>query len=255
MRIKLYISLMVLLSITLKAKAQDSEYVQILGKVYIQNTDSIVPFAFIANSKTGIGKETNENGMFRIDVEQGDTLLFRCMGFEDARWAVDELAIMDDTIALPVTVKNYALKGVDVLWFRSYATFRHKIANMPIEETKFKLPFTIDLDKILAEVKAESKAEEGRFGMSFGAGATNSSQRKYNRLLAHERLYSRYNKLTSHENLQAFTQLEGAELDSFIVFLRTKHNIDPKLSEYDMMAAIGNVFEAYLSLQTDSIKP
>lgn len=253
MKLYIYISLSICLLLAFSTNAQNGELIRVLGKVSIENSDSIVPFAFVANSKTGIGKETNERGIFRMDVEAGDTILFRCIGYEDAVWPLTDIDVDVDTIYLTVKAKNYALESIDVLWFRSYASFRHKVANMPIEETEFKLPFSIDLGRIVAEAQSESKAEEGRFGISFGAGSTNSSQRKYNHLLAEERLYRRYNKLTSHENLQAFTQLEGAKLDSFIVFLRTKHNIDPKLSEYDMMAAIARVFDDYQSLQTDSI--
>nr|WP_321407234.1 hypothetical protein [uncultured Carboxylicivirga sp.] len=232
--------------------AQTSTKGRILAKIQDQTTDNPVPFAFVANSKTGIGKETNEKGIFRMDIESTDTLLFRCMGFEDNNWVLADLDISNDTLVLNVTPKAYALDEIKVFHFRSYASFRSMVANMPMMETgEYILPFKIDIKEALAFQKAEKG--DFSFSLNFGGKSQTHDQKYYNHVLAEEQRFSLYNKVTSRDNIQAFTQLEGASLDSFIVFLRTKHNIDPKLSEYDMMVEVSKAYDNFLACKTDSI--
>nr|WP_321450180.1 carboxypeptidase-like regulatory domain-containing protein [uncultured Carboxylicivirga sp.] len=224
---------------------------RILAKIQDSTTQQPVPFAFVASNKTGIGKETNTNGVFKMDIADTDTILFRCMGYEDNRWAISNIDLSSDTLTLMVNSKEYVLNEIKVVNFRSYAAFRSMVANMPMMETgEYKLPFKIDV----SSVKGDIKMAAGSFGvgMSLNWCKQTPEEKKYNKILANENLYSLYNKLTSRDNLQAFTQLNGASLDSFIVFLRTKHNIDPKLSEYDMMVEVSSAFDHFLAARSDS---
>ncbi|MCU4174715.1 hypothetical protein [Carboxylicivirga sp. N1Y90] len=249
MKKKIY-SVVLLILMFGNVQAQENETIHIYGKVEVSNTEEEVPFAFIANSATGIGKETNDKGLFKIQVCLSDTILFRCMGYEDGVWPVAELDLDQTIIILEVQPKQYALEAVDVLWFRSYATFRHKIANMDMMPTKMHMPIHIDMK----ELNAIAKAESGMFGGGISMGTYRTKEEKqYAKLLAYESLYSNFNRLASRENLQVFTKFQGGKLDSFIVFLRSKHNIDPKLPDYEMMEAINLVYEEFLALQTDTI--
>lgn len=234
------------------ASAQTPKTVRILGKVVSDSLKTPVPFGFVANSETGIGKETNIHGLFLLDISPNDTILFRCMGYEDAQWALNDVYTKGDTLILEATPKTYALKEIKVLNFRSYAAFRHKVAHMEDMYHEFKMPFKIEVGKALAEQKANS----GTFSYSFRLPhkTENKETREYKALLNKEKVYERYNNLTSRDNLQTFTDLEGAKLDSFIVFLRSKHNIDPKLNDYDLMAAINEVYQDFIALQSDTTK-
>nr|WP_321450179.1 hypothetical protein [uncultured Carboxylicivirga sp.] len=223
--------------------------------VMIQDSSSLnpVPSAYIVNSTNSEVKATNDNGLLKIHVNPKDTLLFKCMGYENKSWIIDNNNASVDTIVLQVIEKSYTLNEIQVINYRSYAAFCSKIANMPMMETgEYKTPFKIDLGWALAEKKAES----GTFGVSFG-----DIQRLIGKIRKHkansiqaskEELSSIYKRVTSRDNLQAFTQLEGASLDSFLVFLRTKYKINSKLSEYDMLVQINDAYDHFLASRSDS---
>ena len=253
---RIYIILAVWMVVISNGIAQTQTNKRILAKVLEENSNTPVPFAFIANSKTGMGKETNNDGIFRMDVSTSDTLLFRCMGYDLNSWSLTDYNLDTDTLILRVSPRSYALDEINVVQFRSYAAFRSRVANMPLVETgEYKLPFTIDVRGALAEQKAES----GTFGTSLGSIVSlvskikTNDQKQYANTLANEKQCALYNKITSRDNLEYFTKLEGPKLDSFIVFLRTKHKIDPKLSEYDMLVEVGAAFDHFLALNTDTI--
>ncbi len=242
---------LVLGSQLLLAQSSPDDKVLLIGKLVECDSVTSVPFAFVANSQTGYGKETDEKGIFKLNTAVNDTLFFRSLGYQDSALVVTE-QMLSDTLLWVVTKRNYEIDEVKVLMFRSYASFRHMVANMEDMAEPSSEPFKIDVRAALAEKKAES----GVFGASIRLAGKHipKEEREYNALLAHEKLFERYNKLTSHENLKSFTNLEGAKLDSFIVFLRSKHNIDPKLNDYDLMAAISDIYKDFLALQSDTIR-
>jgi len=253
---RLYIILSVWILVIVNGIAQTQTNKQILAKVLEEKSNTPVPFAFIANSQTGTGKETNNDGVFQMNVSPTDTLLFRCMGYELNSWSLADFNLDTDTLFLTVIARSYALDEINVVQFRSYAAFRSRVANMPIMETgEYKIPFKIDLGWAMSEKKAES----GTFGTSLGSIVSlisknkNDDQKQYANTLAKEKQCALYNQITSRDNLQYITKLEGPKLDSFIVFLRTKHKIDPKLSEYDMLVEVGAAFDYFLAMNTDTI--
>jgi len=234
------------------AQEKHEELRQLVGKVVGSDSIRSVPFAFVADSQTGLGKETNEEGVFKIGSDVNDTIYFRCMGYEDTMLVVNE-EMFADTVLFCVKEKSYQLESVDVLMFRSYATFRHMVANMDmIPDNKFSMPIMIDM----RDVRRAKKEKEKTFGVGLGFGSNGMSrkEKKYVAFAAYEKRFERFREMTSRENMKYLTKFEGAQLDSFMVFLRSKHNINPDLSDYKMMKAINIVFEEYLALQTDTLE-
>ncbi|MBK3517305.1 hypothetical protein [Carboxylicivirga marina] len=210
-----------------------------------------MPFAFVGNSHSGLGKETGDNGVFKLNTSPNDTIFFRCLGFQDSMLVVNE-QMLADTLLWVVKEKNYELGSVDVLMFKSYASFRHMVANMDMMPTEgISMPVYVDA----RAVKKSIREKDPRFGpgIAFGSGVTRK-EKKYAAFAYNEARYERFREMTSRENMRYLTKLEGAQLDSFMVFLRTKHKIDPTLTDYKMMEAINMVFEHYMALNTDTIK-
>ncbi len=230
----------------LKAQYDEDNSLLLLGKVVERDSTSAVPFAFVANSQTGFGKETNDNGEFKLTTQVNDTLYFRCLGYQDTMLVVQE-HMLTDTLLWVVNKKSYELGEVNVLMFRSYASFRHMVANMdmmPMKSRPMNMGFTMN------DLRRAEKEKSGTFGLTgrFGGGVETRKEKKYAAFAANEKRFERFRELTSRENMQYLTKLDGAELDSFMVFLRTKHRINPELSDYKMMEAINMVFEEFLAL-------
>ncbi len=222
----------------------------LVAKVVKQDSITPVPFAFVANSYTGLGKETDDAGMFKMSTNLNDTIFFRSLGYETAILRVNE-AMLNDTLLWIVQEKTYELGSVDVLMFKSYASFKHAIANMDMMPDKsIGMPITIDMREIRRAIKEKSNT----FGVGVGFGSAQTrAERKYAAFQANEKKYERFREMTSRENMQYLTKLEGEKLDDFMVFLRTKHRINPDLDDYKMMEAINQVFEDFLALNTDTI--
>ncbi|WP_430815745.1 hypothetical protein [Carboxylicivirga sp. RSCT41] len=249
---KIYL-LLALLVFSMSVIAQEGDDKQLLiGKVVHSDSTTVVPFAFVANSQTGFGKETREDGIFKLNTMVNDTLFFRCLGYQDTMLVVTE-QLLNDTLLWVVKEKTYELGSVDVLMFKSYASFRHMVANMDMMPTEgISMPVYVDI----REVRKQKKEQEKTFGVGigFGSGSKTRAEKKYEAFAAKEKRYERFREMTSRKNMQYLTKLEGAELDSFMVFLRTKHKINPDLSDYKMMEAINMVFEEFLALNNDTIK-
>jgi hypothetical protein len=121
---------------------------------------------------------------------------------------------------------------------------------MPDNSMKMNFGFT------MTDLRRAEKEKSGTAGFTgrFGGGGATREEKKYAVFLRNEKRYERFREMTSRENMKYLTSLEGAQLDSFMVFLRTKHKINPDLSDYDMMSAINQVFEEFLALNTDSLR-
>ena len=234
------------------AQEDNADVRWLIGKVVGADSTNAVPFAFLAESNTGIGKETDDNGVFRMSTQLSDTIYFRCMGYEDAMFVITE-EMFADTALFCVNAKSYQLESIDVLMFKSYASFRAMVANMDMIEDN-RISFDIGID--IRDVRRAKKEQEKTFGagLSFGSNGMTRKEKKYVAFAGNEKRYERFRKMTSRENMMYLTKLENAQLDSFMVFLRAKHKIDPDLSDYKMMEAINIVFEEFLALNGDSLK-
>ncbi len=237
------------MQLSVYAQHEDEQHL-LVGKVVHADSTSVVPFAFIANSQTGLGKETHDNGIFTLNTSVNDTLFFRCLGYQDTMLVVNA-EMLSDTLLWVVQEKTYELGSVDVLMFRSYASFRHMVANMDMMPAEsISMPVIVDM----REIRKKQKEQQKTFGVgiTFGGGSMTRAEKKYADFAANEKRYERFREITSRQNMQYFTKLDGADLDAFMVFLRTKHKINPDWSDYKIMEAIDIVFDEYLALNNDT---
>jgi hypothetical protein len=204
-----------------------------------------VEFAYLINARTSVGVETHLGGSFKMAVMPGDSLYFRCLGYVDTTLIVKDLPQKPDTLDLYVVRHYYALKEVQVNWFKSYASFKQAFLNV-----KIKTPGSINLGPLITneEAMALAKAKSGKFGYEFSIGSgLSKEERKFRIFLAEEDRHERLRMLTSRDNLHVFTGFQGAKLDSFILFLRSKYAIDPDWSDYQILASVKLAYEQFLS--------
>jgi hypothetical protein len=223
-----------------------------------QNTDEIlkgklfgevepVGFAYVLNTRTSIASESKDDGSFELDAQPNDTLLFRCLGYRDTSFIVSNV----EPKIFNVTSQTFALNEVKVTWFYSYAAFKRAFLNLKIDDSK-NVKFNIHIDP--REIAGLSRAASGNTGLafSFGGGPT-KSEKNYTSLLSEEKRYERLNSLTSYDNIRSFTGLKGPTLDSFIVYLRSKKQINPASSDYEILASVKMAYQDFLAMVTPSI--
>ncbi|GEM_PF-6240364 len=240
-----------LILFTVKVFSQEQVKELILTNFIVQTTDShsVIPFSFVANMRTGDGKEAKGDGSFNMYVAPGDSLIFKCMGYADTTWVVSSENMQLDTIPLNVEKRSYSLNEVKIYQWRSYAAFKQMFLSLKVPSKK---PISFAFDINAGELNALAKAKSGSFGLTFSTGGKTwvpKEKRKLNSIIAFEKQNERLNRLTSHENIMAFTGFEGEKLDSFMIFLRKNHKISPNLSDYKIMAAVQVAYEEFLAVK------
>lgn len=252
MKFRLLLFALLLLGLHHSSSAQNGrESVKLLA---IQSHDDFktIPYSSIANKRTSLCYQSDFNGHLKINVAVGDTLLFKCMGYRDTTLVVTPEYFRQDSLVLRAQIQPRMLDDVDVFAFYSYASFKHRFANLKLEPDK-KAPIAINFDINLKEIRALAKANGGS-AVSIGLGGLygKTSQQKYAEFLAKEEKMARVRSLTSHENIMAFTGLSGETLDSFMVFLRARYQFTPSQSDYDIMATVQTAYDAFLALNTEN---
>lgn len=215
----------------------------------IITNSSPVEYAYLINMRTKKAAVTQTEGRYMLPVQDGDTLLFRCLGYQDSTFFVNPVMLAKDSVILRIRNLDYALKEVKVRGFMSYAMFKQAFANLRVEDNTKKFKVNIDYSQIAANNYLGSGSLGTGVGFNFGGGLSKDEQ-KLKALEASEERMERYNRVTSHDNIQSFTGLKGTALDSFVVFLRTQYKINPLASEYDMLAKVKLAYTDFLALRT-----
>lgn len=234
------------IAFTIHSKAQETIHA---GKIVC--LDEAVDFAYLLNTRTQTAVESNHGGLFKIEAQPGDTLKFRCLGYNDSLFVVPFKAPATQTYQ--VSKQTYALDEITVNWFYSYAAFKRAFLNLKLDDKD--KPFKYDINLDMRELAVSKKLAPGGTGFSIpvasltgmGLAYRTKDERRALELAQHEETMERYNRLISHVNIADFTRLKGPQLDSFIVYLRTRANINPALDDYDMMAAVKLAFLNYTS--------
>lgn len=220
-------------------------------KITSDNNGTSIPYANVANMRTGFCFQSNFKGEMKLSLATGDTLLFRSMGYKDTTIVISMNEMLSDTIVMNVNIKPHMIKEVEVLAFKSYGAFRSMFANLVIEDKKSALDMNFTINT--KEIAALSKATAGGVGIGmtvdWGFIFGETPQQKYKKFLAQENKMERVRNLTSHENLAEFTGLKNASLDSFVVFLRGNYTLTADLSDYQVMESVKNAFDQFLAMR------
>ena len=95
-----------------------------------------VEMAYMGKSSSGVTYATNETGVLNIAVSPGDSLFFRCLGYQDSIFVIKDEHMVFDTLFFAVSKKYYELSEVKVMRFSSYAAFKLAATTMKLPEEK-----------------------------------------------------------------------------------------------------------------------
>jgi len=113
--------------------------IRLAGVIYSDDTPQNTPYVHIINIRKGTGVISDSIGFFKTKLLITDSLLFRCIGFED------KIFTLSDTISstiLFVKVKlaqtSYFLDVIDVLALSRINQFRYDFTHMPLLDDPWK---------------------------------------------------------------------------------------------------------------------
>lgn len=243
------------------SNAQEFKYRRFKGYLNEQPSGSGIEFGALKNITTGETILTDEDGYFEISGTVGDTIRFHSLGYNDNIWVIPGIWYsMKEEIELNVHKRFYSLDEVEVVRYYSYAHFKQAFKDLKLpedENQKVKeMVSNWEFDDAIAWGKADRKAEEGTFGLSFSGGGKDKVVKQREAVKRLEEIQDQsqqFNYYTSPENINYLTGYQGTCLDSFMVFLNSKYSIDYKMPEYDLLAMILRASDDFKLLKGEEV--
>jgi hypothetical protein len=132
------IGLILLLGVSTGFAQVDDLPVRLAGVIYTDDSTRNTPFVHIINLRTGMGVISDSIGYFKINLRRTDTLLLRCIGFEDKFFNLsDTLTSTVLFVEIRLSETSYLLDVVDIMALSRLNQFKYDFANMPFEENEW----------------------------------------------------------------------------------------------------------------------
>jgi hypothetical protein len=116
----------------------------ITGKLI--SKDKAVEYGYLINTRSNETVVSLSDGCFAMKVLKGDTLIFRCLGYNDAVFYISPMLLADESIVLEVSSIDYSLKEVHIMGFSSYAAFKEAFAALKLNANDSVMKFKVDID-------------------------------------------------------------------------------------------------------------
>ena len=104
---------------------------------YVVTADSLHPIrnTHVISKMAHCGTISNEQGKFRIQARQVDTLWVSCVGYARRLITIDPTLTESDTLVIRLRPETITLREVTVLPFTNYETFKEMLITMPSIKT------------------------------------------------------------------------------------------------------------------------
>lgn len=244
----LLLTITLVLTTLTSGKAQtDSLEIRLAG--IIQATDSAreTPFVHIINVRTGKGVISDSLGIFKIKLMKNDTLLFRCLGFDDSFITLPDSLVSTicflEVILSPV---SYQLDVVDIYSLSRANQFRYDFIHLPPDKNAWERQIIIPgvtRDKYQWIRKNEKFNPKKTFNgpisaLYFKFSNEGKSLMKLAELLEEDEklaiIHEKFNKTL----LAEFTQYSGEKLNQFYLYLNFSQNYLLESNGYDIFLRV-----------------
>lgn len=206
----------------------DSLPVRLAGRVESVDSAFQLPYVHVINKRTGMGVITDTVGVFKTTLLASDTLIFRCMGFDDRFYTLpDSLNSNYLFVKLNMGPKSYRIKEVEVLALTPQHQFKYDFINMPIKEQDWP-----NQDLYIEGVNNPNyrklrEAERpiyptyvgGPLAWAYKMSSKSKSLEELARLVNEDRMLEAANKKYNMDILGEFTGFTGDTLFAFFTFL------------------------------------
>jgi len=128
-----YLFPFLLLLCNLPAVAQKS--IRVSGTVLQSDRSTPIPGATVVKVNSKLGVLTDENGQFKIDVAQQDTLLIRAVGFKPVLYLPNQLPVSELRVNIIMNEDSVLLGEVEITSRPSQEMIQRALRNMKRQET------------------------------------------------------------------------------------------------------------------------
>lgn len=132
------ISLLLILTATIGFAQIDSLPVRIAGIIYGNDTSENTPFVHIINYRSGKGTISDSSGFFKTTMLKTDSLLFRCLGYEDKVFKLADT--LNSTVLffeIRLAKTSYYIDVIDILALSRLNQFRYDFIKIPLPENQW----------------------------------------------------------------------------------------------------------------------
>jgi len=223
---------------------QETDSLQIFRGIICDKKDTPLPYSHIINLNSGRGSTSSINGVFVIQVNKSDSLLFRNISCQDLIICPYNFS-NGDTFHLEF--KLYSINEVKIFeWGSSYEDFKAKILSMPVTESLGqKLGLPQQKGNVLPNYKNVDVLKNPIFAITnpidflyFNLNKKQQSIQKVIELQNNEELLDRFESVYNRRSIGSLTGLSGEPLDTFLIFLNLNFKCDFRCSEIQIVSEI-----------------
>ena len=249
MKTRFTIGLILLLGASTGFAQVDDLPVRLAGVIYTDDSTRNTPFVHIINLRTGMGVISDSIGFFKISLLKTDTLLLRCIGFEDKFFNLsDTLTTTVLFVEIRLSETSYLLDVVDVLALSRLNQFKYDFVNIPLLEDAWANKIIIPgVNKVTYKWKHDNEDFNPKQGLNGPASILyylwsdeGKSLRKYADLINNEESNRLIDEKFNIKLLSEFTGFTGDTLIDFKLFLNYSRSYLLSNSGYDIFLDVQN---------------
>ncbi|MBI9068305.1 MAG: hypothetical protein JEZ09_13510 [Salinivirgaceae bacterium] len=115
----------------------DANIVRIAGLVFSEKYNTKAAYVHIVNKRSGMGVISDSVGIFKINIQKTDTLLFHCLGFEGRIFTIPD-TVSSKVLFASINLKpiSYNIDEIDVMALTSKNQFKYDFVNMESDLTE-----------------------------------------------------------------------------------------------------------------------
>lgn len=194
------------------------------GQLKDQETGEIVIGSHIRNLATGKATTSNHEGFFTLSVEEGDTLLFSHIGYQQLGWVAKRDWFEQERVEFHMQPDTIMLPEVVIGKLPTYDHFKQLIIDTQPADTTFEIfgLAAIPMNVSPAVTEADMQRSTGpTIGFRFDTDALTKKgkeKKELTKLLERKGLLQKAHSKFNRAWVAEETRLEGDQLTSFIVY-------------------------------------
>ncbi|MTI33130.1 carboxypeptidase-like regulatory domain-containing protein [Xanthovirga aplysinae] len=233
---------------------------ELSGKLINKDDQQAAEFVHLINLNKKLGTITNENGIFKIIVSEGDKIVFSSVEYEMDTLTIENLeTFKKDGIVVSLKPAAHMLDPLKIDIYPEEEEFKKRILSyIPEEEFDLNLPKEAYLSEKFKKYKEEDfhDVDNGMGGDLVKVGIPTSfitekfskkaKERKKLALIKQEKgkqqlIHSKFNR----DIVSDLTSLKGSRLDQFMEYCKFTEEFLLKSSKYEVLEAINKKFLAF----------
>jgi hypothetical protein len=225
----------------------DSMQIRVAGIIHSSNEKENTPFVFVINKHTGYGVLSDSLGIFKINIKKQDTLLFRCIGFEDYVMTLpDTMASTICFLEISLSPATYQLNVVNIYALSRENQFRYDFIHLKPDKYSWERQLIIPG---VTRDKYQWVREDEKFNpkqtfdgpisaLYYAFSDEGKSLRKLAELMEEDEMELLIDEKYNKNQLSDFSGFEGAKLDAFFKYLGFTNSYLYSATAYDIFLEV-----------------